>query len=275
MKSKYTLPSLLEMLKAGVHFGHQTSRWHPKMRPFIFTSRNDIHVINLETTQKLLQQALDFLYEQVSQGGEVLLVGTKKQIRGIVRQAAQDSGSPYVVEKWVGGTFTNFKTIFKLIKKLEKLEKQKEKGEWKRYTKKEQLDLDREYLSLQQKVGGIRQMSRLPAAVFVVDIKEEKTAVAESRKKNIPIVAICDTNTNPDLVDFPIPGNDDAVRSVELLVNLVSQVIKAAREERKKHSDAAAVKEKSASAESADKKEDDTSDSSSAKDADGQTTGKK
>jgi len=234
--SKYTLPSLLEMLKAGVHFGHQTSRWHPKMKPFIYTSRNDVHVINLEATQQLLERALTFLEQQTAAGGEVLFIGSKKQVKEIVKTAALAAQSPYVVEKWVGGTFTNFKTIFKLIKKLEKLEKQKEKGEWSRYTKKEQLDLEREFVTLQKKVGGIRQMSKLPAAVVVVDIKEEKTAIAEARKKSVPIVALCDSNVNPDLVDYPIPANDDAVRSVELIVNLASQAVKAGKEEYQKQS---------------------------------------
>lgn len=219
------------MLKSGVHFGHQTSRWHPKMRPFIYAHRNDVHIIDLEKTQALLQQALQFVSDKVVAGGDILFVGTKKQVKDIIRQAAQVAGSPYVSEKWVGGTFTNFGTIVKLIRKLEKLEKQKEKGEWSKYTKKEQLDLEKEYQNLLNKVGGIRQMVKLPSAVFVVDIKEEKTAVMESRKKQIPIVALCDTNVDPSKVDYPIPANDDAVKSVALMTQLIAETVKSGKEE--------------------------------------------
>lgn len=232
--SKIEIPSLLEMLKNGVHFGHQTSRWHPKMEPFIFTSRNDIHIIDLEKTQKYLTKALDFIYDKVANGGEVLLIGTKKQIKRLVAEAGKKAESPAVTEKWVGGTFTNYKTIFKLIKKLDKLEKQKTKGEWSRYTKKEQLNLQKEYDSLLLKVGGIRQMIKLPQAVFVIDIKEEKTAVSEARKKGIPLVAICDTNVDPTEVEYPIPGNDDAVKSVQMFLDLVTEAILAGKKERAK-----------------------------------------
>lgn len=239
--SKIELPSLLEMLKSGVHFGHQTSRWHPKMKPFIFTNRNDIHIIDLEQTQKYLRTALDFIYNIATEGGEVLLVGTKKQIKDIIKDAAKVATSPVVTDKWVGGTFTNYKTIFKLIKKLEKLEKQKVKGELTRYTKKEQLNLQKEHDHLMFKVGGIRQLTKLPKAIFVVDIKEEKTAVNEARKKGIPIVAICDSNVDPGKVDYPIPGNDDAVKAVGMIVDLVARTIKAGKEEFAKHPPKTAV----------------------------------
>jgi len=239
--TKIELPSLLEMLKSGVHFGHQTSRWHPKMKPFIFTSRNDIHIIDLEQTKKYLRTALDYIYNVTAGGEEVLLVGTKKQIKDIVKEAAKVAESPVVIDKWVGGTFTNYKTIFKLIKKLEKLEKQKAKGGWDRYTKKEQLNLQKEYDNLLFKVGGIRQLTKLPKAIFVVDIKEEKTAVNEARKKGIPIVAICDSNVDPSKVDYPIPGNDDAVKAVSMMLDLVARTIKAGKEEFAKNSPAVAA----------------------------------
>ncbi len=229
--SKITLPSLMEMLKNGVHFGHQTSRWHPKMKPFIFTSRDGVHVIDLEQTQTQLNKAIDFIISETSKGGEVLFVGSKKQIKDIIKKGAIDSQSPYVAGKWVGGIFTNFKTVFKLIKKLEKLEKQKEKGEWDRYTKKEQLNLQKEYDSLLYKVGGIRKMSKLPSLIFVVDIKEEKTAINESRNMNIPIVAMCDTNVNPNKVNYPIPANDDAIRSVQLITDLIVQAVRLGKAE--------------------------------------------
>lgn len=219
------IPSLLEMLKAGVHFGHQKSRWHPKMKPFIFAHRNDVHIIDLEKTYQQLQQAIELVVKETSVGGEVLFVGTKRQVREIVFQAAQSVGSPYVIEKWVGGTFTNFNTIVKLIRKLEKLEKQKEKGEWSKYTKKEQLELEKQYLNLLQKVGGIRQMVKLPSLMFVVDIREEKTAVTEANKKGVPIIALCDTNVDPSKVTVPIPANDDAVKSVAMFTNLIAEAV--------------------------------------------------
>jgi small subunit ribosomal protein S2 len=220
-----TMPSLLEMLKSGVHFGHQKSRWHPKMKPFIFTQRNDVHIVDLEKTQNQLTKATQFIIQITSEGGEVLFVGSKKQVRDIILKAATRAQSPYVIEKWVGGTFTNFNTILKLIRKLEKLEKQREKGDWSKYTKKEQLELTKQYDNLNKKVGGIRQMIKLPGVMFVIDIKEEKTAVTEARKKGIAIVALCDTNVDPSKVNIPIPGNDDAVKSVELITNTITEAV--------------------------------------------------
>lgn len=226
-----TMPSLLEMLKSGVHFGHQKSRWHPKMRPFIFTQRNDVHIVDLEKTQNQLTKAAQFITRITSEGGDVLFVGSKKQVRDIILKAANRAQCPYVIEKWVGGTFTNFNTILKLIRKLEKLEKQKEKGEWSKYTKKEQLELAKQYDNLNVKVGGIRQMVKLPGVMFVIDIKEEKTAVTEARKKGVPIVALCDTNVDPSKVTIPIPGNDDAVKSVELITNVISDAVLVGKKE--------------------------------------------
>ncbi len=213
------------MLKAGVHFGHQKSRWHPKMKPFIFTQRSDVHIIDLEKTYEQLNRVVDVIIQETAVGGDVLFVGTKRQVRDIVKQAAQTANSPYVIEKWVGGTFTNFSTIIKLIRKLEKLEKQKEKGEWNKYTKKEQLELEKQYQNLVKKVGGIRQMVKLPTLVFVVDIREEKTAITEARKKGVPIIAMCDTNVDPSKVDWPIPANDDAVKSVEIITNAIAAAV--------------------------------------------------
>ncbi len=227
--NKVQIPSLLDMLKAGVHFGHQTSKWHPKMEPFIFTARNGVHIIDLEKTVKYLDRALDFIRQQAAAGSDILLVATKKQARPIVKAAAEELKLPYVVEKWVGGTFTNFKTISQLIRKLERLEAQKEKGEWARYTKKEQLKLERDYERLLEKVGGIRTLKKIPEVMFVIDIKEEKTAVAEARKVGVPIVAVVDTNVDPTLVDYPIPANDDAVRSIEMIVGLVKEAINLGR----------------------------------------------
>ncbi len=228
---KVKLPSLMEMLKSGVHFGHQKSRWHPKMKPFIFAQRSDVHIIDLEKTYEQLEKAVNFIINETANGGEVLFIGTKRQIREIVKTSAQAANSPYVIEKWVGGTFTNFSTIIKLIRKLEKLEKQKEKGEWNKYTKKEQLELEKQYQNLMEKVGGIRQMVKLPSLVYVVDIREEKTAVTESRKKGVPIVAICDSNVDPSKVTLPIPANDDAVKSVEMITKVIAAAVNFGKQE--------------------------------------------
>lgn len=228
---KVKIPSLMEMLKSGVHFGHKMSHWHPKMKPFIFSQRNDVHIINLEKTYEQLEKAVNFIINQTANGGEILFIGTKRQVREIVKQAAQSVNSPYVIEKWVGGTFTNFNTIIKLIRKLEKLEKQKEKGEWNKYTKKEQLELEKQYQNLVQKVGGIRKMIKLPSLIYVVDIREEKTAVTEARKKGVPIVAICDSNVDPSKVTLPIPANDDAVKSVEIITKTIAAAVSFGKQE--------------------------------------------
>lgn len=233
------VPELLSMMKAGVHFGHSTSRWHPKMAPFIFAVRQGIHIVDLELTAKQMQTALDFIEEITSQGKEVLWVATKKQAQGIIKKYAEETHSPYVVEKWLGGTFTNFHTIQNLLKKFDKLEKQKLDGTFQKYTKREQLEFDREIERLQYLVGGIRQLKNLPGAVFMIDTKEDKTARLEASKIKIPIVAITDTNINPTSIDYPIPGNDDAVKAIELYCLAVAEAIKIGKakyeKERLKH----------------------------------------
>ena len=208
------VPDLLTMLKSGVHFGHKLSKRHPKMEPFIFTSKNGFHIINIEETQTRLQAALAFVEKVVLNGGTILFLGTKKQAQPIIRKYAEACGMPFVVERWLGGTFTNFAAISKLTKKYRSLKEQKARGDLEKYTKKERLDFDREIQKLEKVVGGIAEMNRVPEAIFVCDIKKEKTAVREAIRKNVPIVALCDTNTNPDLVTYPIPSNDDAIKSI-------------------------------------------------------------
>lgn len=220
------IPSLLEMLKAGVHFGHQVSRWHPKMGEYIFGKREGINVIDLEKTQKKLEEALNFVSNTASKGGVILFLGTKKQARDIVKKYADECGMPYVIERWLGGTLTNFRVISKVLKKLKTIERQKETGEIKKYTKKEQLVLTREGEKMDILVGGIKNLEKMPDAMFIVDIKKEITAVKEAKSKNIPVVAICDTNVNPEMVDYPIPANDDAIRSIELIVSVVAEAVK-------------------------------------------------
>lgn len=223
------MPTLEEMLKAGVHFGHQTSRRHPKMAPFIFTKRNNIHVIDLEATQKKLAEAVEFARQIAANGGAILFLGSKRQARESVKAAAIVSNMPYIVGRWIGGVFTNFETVGKLIEKLKRLEEEEKSGAWEKYKKSEALAFKKEQMKLLEFVGGIRTMTKLPKAVFIVDVKKEKTAVAEANKKHIPIIAICDTNVNPEKVQYPIPANDDAVSSITLVANVIAAAIEEGR----------------------------------------------
>lgn len=220
------IPTIKEMLEAGVHFGHQSSRWNPKMHSFIFDKRNHVHILDLEKTQSELKSALDFLTKEAKQGKKILFVGTKPQAKEIVRKAAKDCGMPFVVERWLGGTFTNFKTISRQVRYLKKLEEQEAKGDFKKYTKKEASLLKDKIKRLNFLFGGLKGIEKLPAAVFVVDVVKEKNAVREANKTNVPVVALLDTNADPDLVDYPIPSNDDALKSLELLMKVVSDAIK-------------------------------------------------
>lgn len=217
--------SLLEMLKSGVHFGHQKKRWHPQMKPYIYTMRGGVHIIDLEKTAEKLQAACDFVSSVISQGGTILFVATKQQAKEIARKQAEATGMPYVVERWLGGTLTNFENISKLVQRLKELRTKKEKGELAKYTKREQLQFDEEIQSLGKVVGGIESMGRLPQALFIIDIKKEKTALSEARKKNIPVVGVVDTNSNPKLVDYPIPANDDASKSIAYLADAIAAAI--------------------------------------------------
>lgn len=226
------IPSLLELLQAGVHFGHKTSKSHPKMSPFIFGVKNSVHIINLEETQKHLVKALDFLKDQASKGKKILFVGTKKQAQEIIKKYALECGMPYAAGRWLGGTITNFSVVSLLIQKMKKLRTQRDSGELAKYTKKEQLDFTREIERLEKSVGGLQDLTALPDVVFIWDIRTEETVLREALKKKIPIVAVCDTNVNPKDIDYVIPANDDAVKSVELLVGLVAQAINAGKAEK-------------------------------------------
>ena len=222
---------LNQLLEAGVHFGHQTRRWNPKMKPFIFTQRNGIHIIDLRKTLDRLKIAQQAVREVVLRGDRVLFVCTKKQLRSIVEQEGERSGSFYVTERWLGGMLTNFQTIRKQIRRLKELERGQEENAFEFYTKKERLMLDRERLKLDKYLAGVKDMSRLPGAVFIVDAKREVIAVREAAKLGIPIIAITDTNADPDLIDFPIPGNDDAIRSVSLITMAIADSVETARKE--------------------------------------------
>jgi small subunit ribosomal protein S2 len=220
-----------ELLESGVHFGHQTRRWNPKMKPFIFDARNGIHIIDLSKTLHQLETACDFLAAVAARGDRVLFVGTKKQAQQAVKETAKECGQFYVTERWLGGTLTNFQTIKHSIARLKHIEKMEADGTINAYVKQEQSVLRREASRLVKYFDGIRAMDKYPGAQFVVDIKREHNAVAEARRLHIPVVAIVDTNCDPDLVDYPIAGNDDAIRSVRMILSTIGQALTRARAE--------------------------------------------
>ena len=217
--------TMKELLESGVHFGHQTRRWNPKMKKFIFTERNGIYIIDLQKTLKQIEETYRLVREVAENGNYVLFVGTKKQAREVVRQEAERCGMFFVTERWLGGMLTNYQTIRQSIRRLDTLDKMSSDGTYEALTKKEVLHLDRERGKLQRSLGGIRKMGRLPGLIFVVDTKKERIAVGEARRLEIPVVAIVDTNCDPDEIDYPIPGNDDAIRSVSLITHLVSEAV--------------------------------------------------
>src|SRR6056297_1676740 len=223
--------TMKQMLQAGVHFGHQTRRWNPKMRPYIFTERNGIHIIDLRKTLDRLQNAQQAVREVVLRGERVLFVCTKKQLRGIVEQEAQRCGAFWVTERWLGGMLTNFETIRKQIRRLKELERGQEENAFEFYTKKEQLLLDRERAKLDKYLSGVKEMNKLPGALFVIDAKREEIAVKEAKRLGIPVIALTDTNADPEPIDYPIPANDDAIRSVSLLTKAIADAIESARRE--------------------------------------------
>ncbi len=224
-----TQVTMREMLEAGVHFGHQKRFWNPKMDQYIYGSRNNIHIINLEKTLPLFNEAMDFLGKIAAKNGKILFVGTKHAAREVIKEEAQRAGMPYVDHRWLGGMLTNYKTIRHSIKRLKTLEDQFEKGNFGRMTKKEILNLEREKEKLERGIGGIKNMGGIPDAVFIIDVGHEDIALAEARKVGVPIVGIVDTNNSPDKLDFMIPGNDDATKAIHLYVRTLADVILAAR----------------------------------------------
>jgi len=214
-----------QLLEAGVHFGHRTSRWNPKMKKFIFGQRSGIYIIDLEKTEECLNKARDFLLDLTSKGEVVLFVGTKKQAQEVLKQEAIRSGMHYVTERWPGGLLTNMTTVKKSINRLKEIENMRKDGTFEKLTKKEIARLEKELAKLNKNFSGIVTMERMPKAVFVVDTKKEETGIKEARRLGIPIVGLIDTNSNPDLVDFPIPGNDDATKSIQLITTLVTDAV--------------------------------------------------
>ena len=214
------------MLVAGVHFGHQIQRWNPRMKPYVYTTHGGIHIINLQKTLECAKKALEFTEEVTAQGGRFIFVGTKKQATHLIKEAAQEVAQFFVCKRWLGGTLTNFQTIKVSIDRMKKVDQMKERGDLDHYSKKEKIQLEKEYERLNQYLEGIREMKQLPAALFVVDINKEHIAVAEARRLGIPVVALVDTNCDPKQVDYPVPGNDDATRSIEFFINLIKDACK-------------------------------------------------
>ncbi len=217
--------SMKALLESGVHFGHRTHKWHPKMKPYIFTERNGIHIINLQMTVKALEDAFELVRSTVANGGTVLFVGTKRQAQETVQAEAIRAGMPYVVYRWLGGFLTNWRTIRQRINELEKLERMRERGDFDKLTKKEALMLSREIEKLETRLGGVRSMVNLPDLIFVVDVQREATAIYESNLLHIPILGMVDTNCDPSRIDYIIPSNDDAIRAIKLVVSKVADAV--------------------------------------------------
>jgi small subunit ribosomal protein S2 len=229
------------LLKSGAHFGHLTRRWNPKMKPFIFMERNGIHIIDLKRTQECLDEACQAISRLVGEGKKALFVGTKKQARDVVKEEASRCHAFYTTERWMGGMLTNFSTIRKSVKRLTNIEKMETDGTFDKITKKERLMLSRERDKLQEVLAGVVDMTRLPGIVFVVDINKEDIAVKEARRLGIPVIAIVDTNTDPGLIDFPIPANDDALKSVQLITSAIADAVNEGREHASAKADAEAL----------------------------------
>jgi small subunit ribosomal protein S2 len=222
--------SMKSLLEAGVHFGHQTHRWNPKMARYIYGSRNNIHIIDLQKTVRELKKAFSYVRSVAGSNQSVLFVGTKKQAQDAIVQEARRSTSPYVAERWLGGTLTNFETIRRSAKRLQELEGMKQKGVFDLLSKKERAMREKDIKRLTKSLAGIKDMIELPGCLFIVDPSNEMTAIAEGRRVGVPIVAVCDTNTDPDLIDYPIPGNDDAIRAIRLITGLMADAVMQGRQ---------------------------------------------
>lgn len=228
------LPSLTEMLQAGLHFGHQRSRWHPKMKPYIFGVRNGVHVIDLDKTSEELKKALTYVKNLAAEGKIILFVGTKQQARDFVQTAAESCGMPYLVERWIGGLLTNFEECKRRLKKYKALKEMFATGEIEKYTKKEQGEFKKQIEKMDKYLKGLTMLEKIPDALYVADVRVEKTAVTEANRVSVPMVAVCDSNVNPEKVDFPIPGNDDAVHSIKMMADLMAAAVNEGKAEMEK-----------------------------------------
>lgn len=222
--------TMKQLLEAGVHFGHQSKRWNPKMKKFIYSSRNDIHVIDLHKTIPLIEKAYNFVKESITKGGNVLFVGTKKQAQEAIEEEAKRCGMFYVNQRWFGGTLTNFKTLKKTLARMKEIEKMEADGTFEKLPKKEVAALKREHLKIVRGLGGVREMTSMPSVLFVIDSKKEIIAIKEAKRLEIPIVGVVDTNCDPEEVDYPIPANDDAIKSIKLLTSLIADAVLVGRQ---------------------------------------------
>lgn len=220
------IPSSQDLLKSGVHFGHRTERWHPKMKQYIFGAKKGVHIIDVEQTRSLLESTLTYVEELVARGGVLLFVSTKPQAAELIEKYATECGMPYVNGRWLGGTLTNYKEIQRLVKEYLDLKDKRDKGELKKYTKFEQLQLTRKIEELEERIGGITTMTRVPQAMLVLDMRVDKTAVMEARNTGVKVIGICDTNVNPDMADYPVPANDDAIGSLMLITRMFADAVK-------------------------------------------------
>lgn len=225
------IPSLVELLQAGAHFGHQTAKWHPKMKKYIFGERQSIHIINLEETQKALEKACAYAKQTAARGGIILFVGTKKQASDVVAKAAASASMPFVNKRWLGGTLTNYVNLAQLLRKYKELKRRLEKGELGKYTKFEQMKFAEQVKNYDDKIGGLAELTRIPDAVFILDIRKDKTALEEAQRRGVKVIAVCDTNVNPTGIEYPIPANDDAVKSIDLIANIIASAVKEGRDE--------------------------------------------
>ncbi len=219
------IPSLAEMLKAGLHFGHQSSRWHPKMREYIFGARNGVHIIDLEKTQQKMEEALEYVKTLAAKGKVILFVGTKRQARDLVQAAAEACGMPYLTERWIGGLLTNFDELKRRLKKYITLTNEVASGEIEKYTKKEQLSFKKQLVKMDRYLRGLIKLEKLPDALYIADMRMEKTAVVEANRTKVPMVGVCDTNVNPAKASYAIPANDDAVGSIKMVVDLIAAAV--------------------------------------------------
>ena len=217
--------SMKQLLECGVHFGHQTRRWNPKMKPYIFTERNGVYIIDLQKTVRGLDKAYDFIRTTASEGGTVLFVGTKRQAQDTIRDEATRCGQHFINQRWLGGLMTNFPTIRKRVQRMLELRKYDEDNTWEKFSKKELAALRKEQLKLEKYLGGIAKMTAVPDAIFLIDPRREENAIAEARKLGVPVVSIVDTNCDPEVIDYPIPGNDDAIRAIKLITGLMANAV--------------------------------------------------
>lgn len=242
--AKYKVPTIKDMIEAGVHFGHQVKRWNPRMEKYIYTVNKGVHIIDLEQTEQLVEKACEFVFDEASKGSTIVFVGTKRQSKEIIESEAKRCGAMYVTERWVGGTITNLETIRKNIDKLLDYLKGKEEGKFVKRTKKERLLIDREIEKLEKAYGGIISMKKEPNVLFVIDPKREKTAIREANRANIPVISLIDTNASPEGVSYPIPGNDDAIKSVAVVVGAIADAIEEGYKEYGKKKDKQEKEEK-------------------------------